>query len=69
MEVPEKLDGLGTHISGTCHEDQQELIVDAIFKIGAVELGDDYYLNRVHFWDPSTRRRIGKFIVEGLDFY
>ena len=43
----------GTHISGTCIEDQQRLIADAIFSIGAVESRNDYYLNRIYFWDPS----------------
>lgn len=51
---------VGTYISGVCREDQQKLIVDAIFGAGAVERGDDYYLNRIHFWNPSTRRRIGE---------
>lgn len=50
---------VGTHISGTCIESQQRLIVDTIFGIGAVESGNDYYLNRIHFWDLSTRVTIG----------
>ena len=60
---------VGTHIGGICREDQKELIVDAIFRAGAVEHGNDYYLNRIHFWDPSTIRRDGDITVEGLDSY
>lgn len=58
---------VGTHISGTCIEDQQKLIAEAIFGIGAVEPGNDYYLNRIHFRDPSNRIPIGDFTTEDLD--
>lgn len=62
-----EVDWTGTHISGTCIEDQQPLIAEAIFSIGAVEPGNDYYLNRIHFADPSTRRFIGDPIEEASD--
>lgn len=64
-----EVEWVGTYISGVCREDQRRLIVDAIFKAGAVEHGNDYYLNRIHFWDPSTIRRIRNFPIEGLDAY